>query len=115
MHVGDTGGISLPEVIHMGYRVEYGPMGEDKKWDSGKQGGNAGLIAAFFLAFLLLVNGFWPRGREVLRQLLWPGDWAVTSAAVETFAQGLRAGDSMGTAVESFCRSVIGEAGLGQG
>lgn len=96
----------------MGYRVEYEPMGKVKKWEKGKL---SMLTAAFLLAFLLFVNGFWPRGREVLRQIFWPGDGMVTAAALDAFAEELRSGESVGTAVESFCRCVIGEVELGQG
>lgn len=99
----------------MGYRVEYEAMWKIGKRTSGEKQRIPGLTAAFLLAFVLLVNGFWPRGREVLREILWPGDTAVTAAALETFAQELREGEPVGAAVESFCREIIGEAGFGQG
>lgn len=99
----------------MGYQVEYEPTGKVHRQDDKKQGNLPALTAAFLLAFLLLVNGFWPRGREVLCEIFFPGDAAVTAAALDTFAQELRDGKPVGTAVESFCRCVIGEAGIGQG
>lgn len=99
----------------MGYRVEYGSAGKTSRRKREEKQRLPKLTAAFLLAFLLLVNGFWPRGREMLREILWPGDAVVTAAALEAFAQELREGEPVGMAVESFCRSIVGEAGLGQG
>lgn len=98
----------------MGYRVEYetaGNTGTQRKSDTRHI---PGLTAAFLLLFVLLVHGFWPRGREVLRELILPGDATVTAAALEGFALDLRMGQPLGEAVEGFCREVIADAGLGK-
>lgn len=82
----------------MGYRIDYGQRKKRGLWP---------MTAGWFLVFLLLVGAFWPRGREALRNVLFPGDWAVTMAAMEDFAQTLRAGEALGVAVEGFCRTVF--------
>lgn len=97
----------------MGYRVEYEPM-EKRKVEEKKSRRVPALTAAFLLFFFLLVHAFWPRGREVLGEILWPGDAAVTAAALEQFAQELRMGQPLGDAVEGFCREIIADAGLSQ-
>lgn len=93
----------------MGYRVEYQPVkkvrGAEKKTSRA-----AALTALCLVLFVLLVNGFWPRGQAVLRQLLVPGDAAVTVAALEDLAQELRSGEALPSALESFCRKVTREA-----
>lgn len=96
----------------MGYRVDYQPVkkvrGAEKRTSK-----IPALTALFLVLFLLLVNGFWPRGAEVLKEVLIPGDPAVTVAALEDFATELKAGENLSGAWEAFCRRVIGEAELG--
>ena len=95
----------------MGYRVEYGP-GEEKGAGSGRLF-RVGVMTAFcFAAFLLLVGTFWPQGARALREILLPGDAAVTAAALEELTQELKAGQGLGQALEHFCRMIFQEAGL---
>lgn len=89
----------------MGYRVEY-QMEKTKKTDA-RPGRFPVMLGACLLAFLLLVNGLWPRGAQMLRELLLPGNPSVTVAALEDFAQELKAGETLESALESFCRKVI--------
>lgn len=98
----------------MGYRVEYQQV---KKARGGEKRTSrlAALTMLCLFLFLLLVNGFWPRGAEVLRDLLLPGDAAVTVAALEDLALELRTGEELSSALESFCRKVVSEAELGSG
>lgn len=98
----------------MSYRVEYEPVKKVRNVEKRVVRVPA-LTASCLLLFLLLVNGFWSQGREVLREILLPGDAAVTAAALEEFAQELKMGEPLGDAVEGFCRTVIEEAGIGQG
>lgn len=86
------------EVMEMGYRIDYGP---------GPRRRVSPMVAGWFLLFLLLVGAFWPKGREVLGDVLFPGDWAVTTAAMEDFARTLRSGEELGVAVEGFCRTIL--------
>ena len=96
----------------MGYRVEYTPSGAKHFGCRGKSRRLPLLTAAFFLIFLLLVSAFWPRGMQVLRELLIPGDSEATLAAWETLTGELRAGENVGNAVGSFCREIFRNAGL---
>lgn len=82
----------------MGYEICYAQEKRTKLWP---------MTAGWFCVFLLLVGLRWPRGREVLTQLLLPGDGVVTVTALEAFAQDLRTGETLGTAAESFCRIVL--------
>lgn len=90
----------------MGYEICYAQ-------DEGR--GLWAMTAGWFCIFLLLVGLCWPRGREVLTQLLLPGDGAVTVAALEVFARDLRTGEALGAAAESFCRIVLEGASLAPG
>lgn len=58
------------------------------------------MTAAFFLAFLLCVNAFWPAGSEFIRHFLLP-------EAVQTFLEELDNGGSFGEAVTVFCQEVL--------
>jgi len=93
----------------MSYRVEYQPAGQAKK------GGSRliALTALCLLLFLLLLNGFWPRGAQVLREWVLPGDAAVTAAALEELAVELKSGEPISGALEDFCRRVMAEAEIG--
>ena len=73
------------------------------------------LTAVCLLVFLLLVNSFWPKGAEVLRSFLLPGDAAVTVAALEDLSAELRNGEDISSALESFCRKVLENARIGTG
>ena len=70
------------------------------------------LTAVGFLRFLLIAVGFWASGAQVLRNLLLPGDSAVTAAAWAELTRELHAGAPVGSAVENFCREIFANAGL---
>ena len=95
----------------MGYRVEYQPI---KKTPGAlkKTSRAPAMTAVCRRLFLLVVNSIWPRGKEVLRDVLIPGDAAGTMAALEDFALELRAGEELPSAFETFCRNVIRDAEL---
>ena len=96
----------------MRYRVEYSSSGIKRKQISSPQGRTFLLTAVCFLIFLLMVGGFWPRGAQALRDMLLPGDSAVTAAAWAELTQELHAGAPVGSAVENFCREIFANAGL---
>ncbi len=96
----------------MSYRVEYSSSGIKRKQISSPQGRTFLLTAVCFLIFLLMVGGFWPRGAQALRDMLLPGDSAVTAAAWAELTQELHAGAPVGSAVENFCREIFANAGL---
>lgn len=93
----------------MGYRVEYQPIKKVRNAEKRKAGLPA-LVGMCLLLFLILVNSVWPRGSEVLQRLIFPGDAAVTAAALEELATELHAGEELLSAVETFCRKVIQNA-----
>ena len=65
----------------MSYRVEYSSSGIKRTQIRQRNGRALLLTAACFLIFLLIVGGFWPKGAQALREILLPGDSAVTAAA----------------------------------
>lgn len=97
----------------MGYRVEYEPMMKNER-NMDKFRLRPGLLtAAAFLTLCLLVNTYWPHGKALLQEILWPGDAAVTQQAVETFVSELHYGQPLGDAVEGFCREILKHENLG--
>ena len=91
----------------MGYRVDYGPVGIGDKQGEKKRNVRFGLGLVFFGMFLFLTIQLWPEGREMLKQLLIPGDPAVTVTALENLAQELRCGAEISFALEGFCREIV--------
>lgn len=93
----------------MSYRIDYhGPRkvrGAEKR--------RLGLPALIGLCFLLIIGArtVWPEGAAFLKELLIPGDSAVTVGALEEMAAGLRAGESLRAAFSGFCRQVMGLGG----
>lgn len=89
----------------MGYQIIY----DDEKGEQGR--GHCfriiPLTGVAFLAFLLLVDAYWPRGQEVLREFLLPE--AVDSAltAVTTFAERILYGEALPVAWEAFCYEIV--------
>lgn len=104
--------IELPRGDDMGYQVVYEPASKRKQAGHSGKSLVPGMTAACFLFFLLLVNCFFPRGREVLRQVVWPGDREAALQAAEVFIQELRYGENIDDAVESFCREILGDGDL---
>ena len=98
----------------MGYRVDYGPVKQERKGRSSISRVLM-LTAVCLLVFLLLVNSFCPRGAEVLRSFLLPGDAAVTAAALEELSAELQNGEDISSALESFCRKIIQNAHIDPG
>lgn len=98
----------------MGYRVEYS-LGSSKIRKKEKRSGVVALSAGCLLLFALLVNAFWPQGAHTLRELLLPGNAAVTAAALEGLAEDLGSGIEIPEALEAFCRKVMNESAMDPG
>lgn len=96
----------------MSYRVEYASSGIKRKQIRQRRDRTLLLTGVCFLIFLLIAGGFWPRGAQVLRNMLLPGDSAVTAAAWAELTRELHAGAPLGSAVENFCREIFANAGL---
>lgn len=96
----------------MGYRVEYGSVRKVRNLDS-RFSRKAAFTGMFLLLFLVLVKICWPQGSAILQEFFLPGNGAVTAAALDTFAEELRSGESLVQAFTAFCRQVLGSAGIG--
>ena len=90
----------------MGYRVDYG---SDAKYQTDKASSFRIFImtVAFFLAFCLAVNTFFPRGREAFWETLFPGRAASAENAVEVFVDELSNGESVTGALENLRRALF--------
>lgn len=90
----------------MGYRIDYQQISAIRHGYISRT--RAGILTGFFfLVFLFLVTSYWPQGRDLLRQLLIPGDPDVTIAALETFAQELQEGTTFSDAAKTFYQSLL--------
>lgn len=90
----------------MGYRIDYLPV----KKIRGAERNRASLpclTAICFLIFALLVNLYWPQGKIVLQRIFFPGNAAATAAALDSFADNMRLGESAHQALLTFCKAVI--------
>ena len=65
------------------------------------------MFSGFFLLFVLFVCRFWPEGRAVFAQLLFPGGAQPAMAAAEVFVEELRNGEPISEALEHFCRDIL--------
>lgn len=95
----------------MGYRVDYQPVKKVRGAER-RRSRVLALTGLCLIVFLILVNSVWPQGMELLRELLIPGDTAVTVAALEDLASELGAGEALSGALENFCRRILVEAGF---
>ncbi len=96
----------------MPYCIEYIPVTKKKYTPDNHPLRLPALILTVFMGFCAAVYILWPQGKEVLRELLIPGDPDTTIAALEAFAQQLRGGESIMGAVECFCREILTDANL---
>ena len=88
----------------MAYKITYGPPASGK-WNSPQR------WAAVILAVCILVVGCYLVGEwESVQRLLIPGDVEVTQAALNTFAQQLEQGETIGRAFACFCKEIIENA-----
>ncbi len=92
----------------MSYRIEY-HHGAGKYEIREERKVIPGILTTFAL-FLALTFAFWPEGAAALRDMLIPGNDAVTVQAFQTLAQNLKSGTPIPDAVESFCQFVIHES-----
>lgn len=94
----------------MGYQISYGPI---KTKDSVKMRGKTVRAFALVICIIALVIGLQVSGvGKTLWRWMLPGNPEVTSAALDTMAESLKQGDSVGEAVTAFCREIIENANL---
>ena len=96
----------------MGYRVEYGPVKKVRGLEK-RVSRRSALTGLCLLLFVLLVCTCWPEGAEALRKLVFPGDPAVTAAALEALTCELRSGEAVSDSLRNFCLQILEGAELG--
>ena len=91
----------------MAYRVEY-------SWDRDKPQVQSWcgirrsmLVLVFFFLFLLSVRVYWQQGRQVLMQLLFPGDRGSVAAAFSSMTRQLQQGTPVLEAAETVCLGLL--------
>lgn len=90
----------------MGYRIDYGPVKKVRGLEK-RTSRLAALTGLFFLLFVITVCCFWPEGVAELRQILLPGDPAVTTSAMEELADSLRTGEEIFDSLRTFCARIL--------
>jgi len=95
----------------MGYRIEYGPVKKVRGLER-RCSRRAALTAMCLLLFSICVGCFWPKGADVMRNLLFSGDAAVTAAAMENLTEDLQAGEPVTDVLRDFCVQIIDGANL---
>lgn len=85
----------------MGYQIRYDET-------RGKQRHFTARLGVGLLVLGLLASCLWPRWADQLRQVVFPGDAAVTAAAMEELSQDLKTGVPLPQAWRQFCQSILG-------
>lgn len=93
----------------MGYRLDYGPVKVVRRLER-RFFRKAALTTLFFFLFCVLVCTLWADGREILQKLIFPGDLAVTAAALEELTTDLRTGAGILSSLKRFCMTVLENA-----
>ena len=91
----------------MGYRVDYGKTNAKHQKDCFSSLRVLVMTVAFFLAFCLSVDTFFPRGREAFWEALFPGEASAAQAAVEVLVDELSNGESVTGALENLHRALF--------
>ena len=88
----------------MGYRIAYDPSRKEKFYTTKSKRVPRWLIMAILTAGAIAVFG------DHIAELLLPGDPQVTSAALSTLVEDLRAGDTFSDAITAFCTHIVENA-----
>lgn len=91
----------------MGYRIDYDKGTARYEVSRNRPWRRFVLTAVCFVLFLVLTGWFWPEGSDLIRDILIPGNDAVTVHAFAKFTEELREGTSIRDAVTVFCREVL--------
>ena len=92
----------------MGYKIQYNCVGrklESKK--KSKAGIFAGLLVLLLVIAAVTVKSV---GLQWVREVLLPGDPAVTAAALEGFVLDIKEGDTLVDAITAFCQEIVNGA-----
>ena len=95
----------------MGYRIEYGPVKKVRGLES-RFSLICSLVGVIFLACLLLAGCIWSEILSGLRNILIPGDPAITVAAFVELSDQLRNGAPLQDALLSFGADILEGAGI---
>lgn len=90
----------------MGYRIAYEPGRRIKRTEKRRNPFLFPLIV-FLTAALALISLCWPEGKQFVLSALFPGDAAVTVAALEDMAQKLGEGVPLSETFRQFCLQVL--------
>ena len=96
----------------MGYRVEYGPVKKVRGMER-RTSRRTAMTGICLLLFLLVISFMWPEGMASVRELLLPGDEAVTAAAMDKLSQDLQSGMGLYESLVEFGRVVLRGSGFG--
>jgi len=70
------------------------------------------LSCVCFCIFLLIVKLCWSKGHQVLGQVLFGGDIQILDQALRYTAEAVMSGQTIPSAIESFCKDLLYEARL---
>ena len=89
----------------MSYRINYGSA-HRKKGNPIAKFRLPALTALCFLAFLFLVNTFWPEGSDYLGEILAGQNTSASVVALERFAEELHHGEPLAEAFSAFLDTI---------
>lgn len=94
----------------MGYRIQYV---QSKKNRSVKTRSirKVTILCGWILG--LVIGCVWPEVSDTIKNILFPGDLAVTAAALENLTVDLRSGIQVRECLQNFCRYILEGAGIG--
>ena len=95
----------------MGYRILYGSVKKARDLEK-RVCRSAAMMGCLLVLFLLVISILWPEGSTMLRNLLYPGDPAVTASAIQVLMDDLSAGFGIYDAVSHFCIQILEGAGF---
>lgn len=96
----------------MGYRISYGQAQIREEIPDIPEKNLLKWVIPALAVVLTAVLVLYIIGPAQLRDLLLPGDPAVTSSALESFAVSIKEGEGLGTAIHTFCQEIIDGAQL---
>ena len=91
----------------MGYRIVYGSGCKEASDPSEKGSRLKYYTGVALLLFSIIVNLYWPGGKQILQQIFLPGSPGVTSIAAENFLVQIRQGIGLEEALQTFCLEVL--------
>lgn len=91
----------------MSYRVEYDSKVKWEQCTKPKGSYRVLLTGLFLMLFFLLVNFGWEEGKELLFQLMLPGDAHVTWNGMQQLSENLSSGIPLQFAIREFYNEIL--------